>query len=57
MKRVGVAMVAVNGVAEARVIARHVTKMTGGHGAVREVAELILKAQHKWTRLVADYAA
>jgi 3-deoxy-D-manno-octulosonate 8-phosphate phosphatase (KDO 8-P phosphatase) len=38
------------------VIAHYVTKMTGGHGAVREVAELILKAQNKWTGLVADYA-
>ena len=25
--------------------------------AVREVAELILKAQNKWTRLIADYTA
>jgi 3-deoxy-D-manno-octulosonate 8-phosphate phosphatase (KDO 8-P phosphatase) len=57
LKRAGVAIVVANGVAETKALAHYVTKAVGGHGAVREVVELILKAQNKWTRLVADYAA
>ena len=57
LKRAGVAVVVANGVAETKTVAHYVTKAGGGHGAVREVAELILKAQNKWTRLIADYAA
>ena len=57
MKRAGLAIAVPNGVAETKALAHHVTQAAGGHGAVREVAELILKAQNKWTRLVADYAA
>ena len=57
LKRAGVAVAVANGVAEARAAADYVTRAGGGHGAVREVAELILKAQNKWARIVADYAA
>jgi len=28
----------------------------GGHGAVREMVELILKAQNKWKQIVTEYA-
>ena len=35
--------------------ADHVTELPGGHGAVREVIELILKAQGKWTSAVEQY--
>ena len=57
LKRAGVAVAVANGVAEARAVADYVTRASGGHGAVREVVELILKAQHKWTRIVAECAA
>jgi 3-deoxy-D-manno-octulosonate 8-phosphate phosphatase (KDO 8-P phosphatase) len=57
LKRAGVAVVVANGVAEARALAGYVTQAAGGQGAVREVAELILKAQMKWDRLVAECAA
>jgi 3-deoxy-D-manno-octulosonate 8-phosphate phosphatase (KDO 8-P phosphatase) len=30
-----------------------VTRARGGHGAVREVAEMILKAQGKWYQVLA----
>jgi 3-deoxy-D-manno-octulosonate 8-phosphate phosphatase (KDO 8-P phosphatase) len=56
LKRAGVAVAVANGVAEARALADYVTRAGGGRGAVREVAELILKAQHKWARIVAEYA-
>ena len=57
LKRAGVAVAVANGVAEAQAAADYVTRAGGGHGAVREVVELILKAQNKWARIVAEYAA
>jgi 3-deoxy-D-manno-octulosonate 8-phosphate phosphatase (KDO 8-P phosphatase) len=57
LKRAGVAVAVANGVAEARAVADYVTRASGGHGAVREVVELVLKAQNKWARIVAEYAA
>ena len=57
LRRAVVAVAVANGVAETKAVAHYVTKSAGGHGAVREVAELILKAQNKWTRLIAEYAA
>ena len=57
LRRAGVAVTVANGVAEAKAAAHYVTKAGGGHGAVREVAEMILKAQNKWAALVAGYAA
>ena len=54
LKRAGVAVAVANGVAEARAAADYVTRAGGGQGAVREVAELILKAQNKWRRIVTE---
>lgn len=41
---------------EVRQAADYVTSAAGGHGAVREVVELILKAQRRWDDLVQTYA-
>ena len=57
LKRAGLAVAVANGVAEAKAAAHYVTTAGGGHGAVREVVEMILKAQNKWKSLVADYTA
>jgi 3-deoxy-D-manno-octulosonate 8-phosphate phosphatase (KDO 8-P phosphatase) len=57
MGRAGVAIAVANGVAEARAAADYVTTASGGHGAVREVVELILQAQGKWADVVAGHAA
>ncbi len=57
LKRAGVAVAVANAIDEAKALADYVTRARGGHGAVREVAELILKAQGKWARLVAEYSA
>ncbi|MEO8427299.1 MAG: HAD-IIIA family hydrolase [Verrucomicrobiota bacterium] len=57
LKRAGVAVAVPNGNAEARAMADFVTKSPGGRGAVREVVELILKAQRKWSRLIEEYSA
>jgi len=55
LKRAGVAVAVANAVAEVKAMADYVTSASGGHGAVREVVELILKAQHKWRRLVVEH--
>ncbi|BEU88501.1 HAD-IIIA family hydrolase [Selenomonas sp. TAMA-11512] len=40
---------------EVKAIAALVTKSTGGHGAVRETLELILRAQGKWNSIVESF--
>lgn len=57
LKRAGVAIAVANGVKEAKAIAHYITKDPGGDGAVREVVEMILKAQNKWKSIVENYAA
>ena len=56
LKRAGVAIVPANGVPEARALADYVTRARGGHGAIREVCELILKAQGHWKSIVEEHA-
>jgi 3-deoxy-D-manno-octulosonate 8-phosphate phosphatase (KDO 8-P phosphatase) len=55
LRRAGVGVAVANAVGEAKAAARLVTCAAGGHGAVREVVELILKAQKKWNPFVAHY--
>jgi 3-deoxy-D-manno-octulosonate 8-phosphate phosphatase (KDO 8-P phosphatase) len=57
LKRAGVAVTVPGAVEEAEALADYVTRAEGGHGAVREVATLILKAQDKWRRLVLEFSA
>jgi 3-deoxy-D-manno-octulosonate 8-phosphate phosphatase (KDO 8-P phosphatase) len=57
LKHAGVAVAVADGSAEARALAHYVTRQPGGHGAVREVVELILKAQNRWERLVEQHLA
>jgi 3-deoxy-D-manno-octulosonate 8-phosphate phosphatase (KDO 8-P phosphatase) len=56
LKRAGVAVAVANAIDEAKAMSHYVTEARGGHGAVREVVTMILKAQGKWTELVRDYA-
>ena len=53
MKRVGLPIAVADAVAEVRAAASWVTPSKGGHGAVREAAEMILKAQGKWDAILA----
>jgi 3-deoxy-D-manno-octulosonate 8-phosphate phosphatase (KDO 8-P phosphatase) len=55
MSRSGLAIAVADAAAETRARAHYVTKAPGGRGAVREVVELILKAQGRWHDLVASY--
>jgi 3-deoxy-D-manno-octulosonate 8-phosphate phosphatase (KDO 8-P phosphatase) len=48
LSRVGFAAAPANAAPEIRKIADHVTQRPGGRGAVREVVEMILKAQGRW---------
>jgi len=57
LKRAGLAVVVADGIRESKALADYVTSVDGRHGAVREVVELILKAQNKWKRVVEEYAA
>jgi 3-deoxy-D-manno-octulosonate 8-phosphate phosphatase (KDO 8-P phosphatase) len=55
MSRSGLAVAVGDGSDEAIAQAHYVTKTRGGSGAVREVIELILKAQGRWSELIAEY--
>jgi 3-deoxy-D-manno-octulosonate 8-phosphate phosphatase (KDO 8-P phosphatase) len=55
MQRSGFAVAVSDAVEEARSVAHYVTRAEGGRGAVREVIELILKAQGRWNDLVDGY--
>jgi len=49
MRHVGLAVAVADAVDETKQAAQYLTRAIGGHGAVREVCELILKAQGRWT--------
>jgi 3-deoxy-D-manno-octulosonate 8-phosphate phosphatase (KDO 8-P phosphatase) len=55
MHRVGMAVAVSNARQEVKREAHYVTAAEGGDGAVREVVELILKAQGKWGEILAHY--
>ena len=55
MHEVGLAIAVPNARPEVRRAAHWVTRTRGGHGAVREVAEKILRGQKLWGRIIARY--
>ena len=57
LRRVGLAVAVADAVDEAKQFAHLVTSRPGGRGAVREVIELLLKAQGKWDDALARYVA
>jgi 3-deoxy-D-manno-octulosonate 8-phosphate phosphatase (KDO 8-P phosphatase) len=57
MRRVGLAIATANARNEVKRAAHYVTSAAGGSGAVREVAELLLKAQGRWAELLKKYEA
>jgi len=52
MKRVGLPVAVADAVPDVLEHAAYITSARGGYGAVREVAEMILKAQGKWEKLL-----
>lgn len=55
MHRVGLAIATANARDEVKREAHYVTKAVGGEGAVREVVELLLKAQGLWLKILQHY--
>src|SRR4051812_15727689 len=55
MRRVGFAVATANARPEVKQVAHHVTQVPGGQGAVREVIEILLKAQGKWDAILRQY--
>jgi 3-deoxy-D-manno-octulosonate 8-phosphate phosphatase (KDO 8-P phosphatase) len=51
----GLAIAVADAAHETREHAHYVTTARGGHGAVREAIELILKAQGRWDEVVREY--
>ena len=51
----GVGVAAADACHDVREHADHVTELPGGHGAVRELIEMILKAQHRWDDLIRKF--
>jgi 3-deoxy-D-manno-octulosonate 8-phosphate phosphatase (KDO 8-P phosphatase) len=50
LESVGMAVAPADAVPEARAVAHYVTRAGGGRGAVRELVELLLRAQGQWER-------
>lgn len=48
LQRAGLAVTVADAVADVKAVAHVVTKAAGGHGAVRECVELLLRAQGVW---------
>lgn len=55
IRSVGLGVAVSNAVAEVRAAAHYTTKAAGGQGAVRELIELILNHQKRWSEIVAKY--
>jgi 3-deoxy-D-manno-octulosonate 8-phosphate phosphatase (KDO 8-P phosphatase) len=55
LRKVGLPIAVANAVPDVKAIAAHVTLAAGGHGAVREVVEAILRARGDWTDILARY--
>ena len=55
MRRCGLAVAVADATDETKAAAHYVTRLPGGFGAVREVCELILKAQGRWGELLKRY--
>jgi 3-deoxy-D-manno-octulosonate 8-phosphate phosphatase (KDO 8-P phosphatase) len=55
LRRVGLAVAVADAVEEVKAAAHLITQRPGGQGAVREVIELILRAQDHWDSLIERY--
>ena len=55
VRAAGLGVAVPDAAAEVRDAAHHTTHHCGGHGAVRELIEMILKAQGRWTDVIQTY--
>ncbi|MEK7487325.1 MAG: HAD hydrolase family protein [Planctomycetota bacterium] len=56
LKRVGFSFAVENACDEVKQCAQYITQKSGGSGAVREIIELILKSQEKWTQVLRSFS-
>lgn len=56
MRRAGLPLTVPGAVPEIRAVSAGVTLTPGGHGAVREIIEALLRARGEWDAIVARYA-
>jgi 3-deoxy-D-manno-octulosonate 8-phosphate phosphatase (KDO 8-P phosphatase) len=54
LRRVGFPVAVQNACPEVQAVSAYITTRSGGHGAVREVVEFILRAQGKWNLAIAE---
>ena len=57
VRSAGFGVAVANAVDEVKQAADYITNRNGGHGAVREVIEYILKKTNRWNRLMERYLA
>jgi 3-deoxy-D-manno-octulosonate 8-phosphate phosphatase (KDO 8-P phosphatase) len=57
LRRVGLPIAVSNAVSDVKAVASYVTRAAGGHGAVREVIELLLRARGEWPDILERYFA
>ncbi len=57
LRRSGLPVVVANASPEAKAVAAFQTRSSGGRGAVRELAEVLLRARGEWNRLMEEYLA
>ncbi len=57
LRRVGLPIAVSNAVAEVKQVAAYVTQAAGGHGAVREVVEALLRGRGEWSEILERYFA
>jgi 3-deoxy-D-manno-octulosonate 8-phosphate phosphatase (KDO 8-P phosphatase) len=55
LRRVGLPIAVSNAVAEVKQVAAYVTRAAGGHGAVRELIEALLRARGEWSEILERY--
>jgi 3-deoxy-D-manno-octulosonate 8-phosphate phosphatase (KDO 8-P phosphatase) len=55
LRKVGLPIAVANAVPDVKAVAAHVTQAAGGHGAVREIVEAILRARGEWEGILARY--
>jgi 3-deoxy-D-manno-octulosonate 8-phosphate phosphatase (KDO 8-P phosphatase) len=55
LRRCGLGFAVADAAAEVKKVAHRLTAAPGGRGAAREVAEYVLRAQGKWTKILARY--
>jgi 3-deoxy-D-manno-octulosonate 8-phosphate phosphatase (KDO 8-P phosphatase) len=57
LRQVGLPIAVANAVAEVKAVAAYVTTAAGGHGAVREAVEALLRARGEWSELLERHFA